>query len=222
MGWLLAVALSILTALVPQTSTGSDGYKLGHAFLALVPGKITAIRYYKLPGDMSGPHIGQIWVAAAAVSTVTFTNETASGWQEQALPMPVTLAAGALASVTVTNPQGAHYPILPNYFTAIHVDGPLSYAPNAGVYSAITSTIVPTGQTGHYYFRDVAFVPDLSPTVIITPDEGVPGSYTVETHGFRAGTYTLQVGLKDATQTIMSSVLIQMPDQTVTPAIGPK
>ncbi len=222
MGWLLAAALSILSALVPQTSTGSDGYKLGHAFLALVPGKITAVRYYKLPGDTSGPHIGQIWVGTTAVATVTFINESASGPQEQALPIPVPLAAGTSASVTVSNPQGSHYAVLPNYFTTLRVDGPLSYAPNAGVYGALAPGIVPTSHAGHYYFRDVAFVPDIMPTVVVTPDEGVPGSFVVETHGFRAGDYLLQVGLKDATQTILGSVSITMPDQTITPAIGPQ
>ena len=48
--------------------------------------EITAVRYYKEPGE-TGTHVGRIWSATGTpIATVTFSGETASGWQTQVLP----------------------------------------------------------------------------------------------------------------------------------------
>ena len=56
--------------------------------------KLTAVRYYKSPGE-TGTHIGRVWNAAGTqLAQVTYAGETASGWQQQALASPITLTAG--------------------------------------------------------------------------------------------------------------------------------
>ena len=52
-------------------------------------GFITALRFYKQPNN-TGTHVGHLWTARrpAARRRSTFTNETASGWQEERLAAP--------------------------------------------------------------------------------------------------------------------------------------
>ena len=45
-------------------------------------GTITAIRFYKGPAN-TGPHVGHLWTnTGALLATITFSGETASGWQQ--------------------------------------------------------------------------------------------------------------------------------------------
>jgi hypothetical protein len=63
---------------------------------------ISAIMYYKTVAGNAGmttARVGGIYSVSGTTgtllgSTVTFTGETSSGWQSQALPTPVTIAAG--------------------------------------------------------------------------------------------------------------------------------
>ncbi len=49
-------------------------------------GTITGLRFYKAPTS-AGPHVGHLWSAAGALlATVTFDDETSSGWQQKNLP----------------------------------------------------------------------------------------------------------------------------------------
>jgi hypothetical protein len=58
------------------------------------PSKLTAIRFYKSPGE-TGTHVGRLWTSGgASLATTTFTNETPSGWQQQNLATPITLKPG--------------------------------------------------------------------------------------------------------------------------------
>ena len=62
-------------------------------FRSDIGGFITAIRFYKSSADV-GPHVGNLWTEGGGLlASVTFTGETASGWQEVALPSPVAIAA---------------------------------------------------------------------------------------------------------------------------------
>ena len=46
---------------------------------------LRSIRFYKTAGE-NGTHIGKIWSAGGTqLASVTFANETASGWQTQTL-----------------------------------------------------------------------------------------------------------------------------------------
>jgi hypothetical protein len=57
-------------------------------------GYITALRFYKQANN-TGTHVGHLWSAGGQpLAEATFENETASGWQEQALPAAVPVTAG--------------------------------------------------------------------------------------------------------------------------------
>jgi hypothetical protein len=67
---------------------------LGVKFRADVSGFITGIRYYKSPTN-TGTHVGSLWTSTGTrLAQVTFTNETASGWQQVNFTSPVAISAG--------------------------------------------------------------------------------------------------------------------------------
>ena len=56
--------------------------ELGVKFQAATNGSILGIEFYKSPQN-TGPHVADLWSATGALlATATFTNETASGWQQ--------------------------------------------------------------------------------------------------------------------------------------------
>lgn len=79
---------------INTTSAGGQTWEPATQFSSNVAGKITHVRYYRAPGE-TGTHVGRIWSdTGTLLALVTFQNETASGWQTQALPTPLTISAG--------------------------------------------------------------------------------------------------------------------------------
>ena len=71
-------------------------------FRSSAPGQVTGIRFWKDSQEIGGTHTGHLWDAAGGLlATVTFTGETASGWQRQDLPAPVTVAPVAKSKPVV-------------------------------------------------------------------------------------------------------------------------
>ncbi len=82
---------TIFGSLVPQVAANSDflSVELGTAFTVSQAGNVTGIRFYKGTGN-TGTHVGSLWNAAGTrLAQVTFTNETATGWQTATLATPV-------------------------------------------------------------------------------------------------------------------------------------
>jgi hypothetical protein len=80
---------------VPAILSDSDtnAVELGVKFQSNVDGYITGLRFYKAAAN-TGTHVGNLWtVGGTLLASVAFTNETASGWQEMALPTPVAITA---------------------------------------------------------------------------------------------------------------------------------
>ena len=72
----------------------NDAVELGVRFRSDVDGFITGIRYYKTSGN-TGTHTGTLWSNSGVnMATVTFTGESASGWQEATFNEPVEIDAG--------------------------------------------------------------------------------------------------------------------------------
>src|SRR5258708_2839591 len=71
------------TTLPATVDSGPSGpVELGVSFKSDTGGTITAIRFYKSTAN-TGLHIGHLWShTGALLATVTFTGETASGWQQ--------------------------------------------------------------------------------------------------------------------------------------------
>lgn len=67
--------------------------ELGVLFRPTVDGAIIGLRFYKVPGD-TGPHVGSLWTPKGKrLATVTFVNETDTGWQEALFSTPVPVSA---------------------------------------------------------------------------------------------------------------------------------
>jgi hypothetical protein len=122
-------------------------------------GKITAIRFYKSPSE-SGTHVGKIYSASGALlAKVTFSNETASGWQVQQLATPLNIVNGTEYVVSV-NTGNSYYVATVNGFATQIFNGSLrSVKGAAGVYGPVGSKPSLSWQYSNY-FRDIVFVPN--------------------------------------------------------------
>ena len=68
--------------------------EVGVKFTSAKSGQITGIRFYK-GSDNTGTHVGNLWSASGTLlASATFTNETASGWQQVNFATPVNITAG--------------------------------------------------------------------------------------------------------------------------------
>ena len=72
----------------------TSAVNLGLQFQASSSGFITGVRFYK-ESDNTGTHVGSLWSSSGTLlATGTFSNETASGWQELDFSSPVAITAG--------------------------------------------------------------------------------------------------------------------------------
>ena len=148
---------------VPASQYGPDGpVKLGVAFYSDVDGYATGMRFYKSV-DNVGTHLGELWVDIygdwALLKSVTFTGETASGWQKASFASPVQVLADQRYMVTYTNPNG-YYPNDAGYFSTSRSNGDLHTDATAGRYVYNTTPgFAASGQTNTNYSVDVDFDP---------------------------------------------------------------
>ena len=76
------------------TADDTNAVELGFKFQADTNGQITGIRFYKGPQN-TGPHVADLWSSTGTLlATATFSNETASGWQQVNFSNPVAITAG--------------------------------------------------------------------------------------------------------------------------------
>ena len=160
---------SLFTTQTPVNVNVNDGagsagdYELGMEFTSAKAGQISAIRYYKAPSE-TGTHVGNIWSSTGALlASVTFSGETASGWQQQTLSSPLTIQANTtyVVSVNANSYFAATFGGLSNTVT----NGDLSAVADGsnGVINA-TPGLFPAQSPGNSnYFRDIVFNPTSSP-----------------------------------------------------------
>jgi hypothetical protein len=85
-----------------------NAVELGMRFTSDVSGVVTGIRFYKYAQN-TGPHVGNLWTASGTwLGTVTFANETDSGWQQAMLPTPVHIVANTTYMVSYHTTTGAY------------------------------------------------------------------------------------------------------------------
>ncbi len=117
---------------IPTILSDSDtsAVELGVKFQSDVDGYITGLRFYKSAAN-TGTHVGNLWTAGGTLlASVTFTNETASGWQEMALPTPVAITANTTYVASYHTNVG-RYSADSAYFTSAYDNPPLR-APSNG------------------------------------------------------------------------------------------
>lgn len=94
----------------PATADSGDtaSVNVGVKFKADYSGTITGLRFYKAAAN-TGVHVGTLWDAAGnPKAQVTFTNESASGWQSADFAVPVSVTAGTTYVASYFAPSG-HY-----------------------------------------------------------------------------------------------------------------
>ncbi|MGY3411006.1 hypothetical protein ACVWZV_007119 [Bradyrhizobium sp. GM5.1] len=153
----MAVTTTLFTTQAPVQTNTTDGvaYELGMRFTSDTSGVIQAIRYYKAPSE-TGTHIGHIWSATGQeLATVTFTNEGASGWQQQALATPLTIQAGTTYVVSVN--INSYYVSTTQGFASGISNGGLTAPVGAGVFDLTKGNFPTNVYQNANYFRDVVF-----------------------------------------------------------------
>jgi Domain of unknown function (DUF4082)/Fibronectin type III domain/Bacterial Ig domain len=108
---------SIWGSATPLTPDSGDpqSVEVGVKFASETPGTVTGVRFYKSTAN-TGAHIGSLWTASGEeLATATFTNETASGWQQVNFSAPVQISANTTYVAAYLAPNG-HYAVSTNYF----------------------------------------------------------------------------------------------------------
>ena len=140
---------------VPATpaSAAVGSLELGSVIVPRVGGKITHVRFYKAATN-TGTHVGNVYDAAGKrLASVTFTGETASGWQQAALPRALTVSAGSTYTVSYTT--SGHSAADAGYFAPGPYQTPYLKALR-GVYKSGSGFPTLTSNTTNYY-ADVRF-----------------------------------------------------------------
>ncbi len=164
-GRTITVASAPTTSLFRSTDTPAiltdddlDFVNLGVRFSSSQAGSIVGIKYYKSVGD-GGTHTGSLWSSTGQLlSTATFTQETASGWQTVTFANPISIAAGV--TYTASYHSNGQFGDTKNYFTSAHTSGPLTAPAGNGYYTYGANTAYPTSSSnGINYWVDVIFSP---------------------------------------------------------------
>ncbi len=180
-----SAAVTLFGDVTPGIATDSEDYELGVRFRSSADGLVTGIRFYK-GAQNTGPHTGRLWNATTQqlLGDVTFTDETATGWQTASFDTPLSIQAGSTYIASYSVPAG-YYAAQAGYFTAgDHTSGPLT-APQStstarnGIYSGTPGAFPTESFNDTNYFVDVTFQagPDTTgPTVTSrSPAAGAAG-----------------------------------------------
>ncbi|MCJ8164629.1 DUF4082 domain-containing protein [Pontibacter sp. E15-1] len=152
----------------PTDASGSTFYndgqaiQLGMRFRSTTDGYITGVRFYKQAAN-TGTHIGQLYSnTGSLLAQATFTNESASGWQQVGFASPVAITANTTYVISYHSSAG-NYSATNPYFDVAKVNGPLRALANGedglnGIYKYAASPTFPTDNyQSSNYFVDVVF-----------------------------------------------------------------
>src|SRR5262245_16572983 len=119
----------------PLTNDG-DAVELGLKFRSDRDGFITGVRFYKGGAANGGTHVGNLWtIGGTPLGSVTFSNETASGWQQALFQTPIQITANTTYVVSYFAPLG-HYAATPGQFASSGFHAPPLHALQDGVAGA--------------------------------------------------------------------------------------
>jgi methionine-rich copper-binding protein CopC len=111
--------------------TDVNPIEVGVRLYSEVGGQITGLRFYKGP-TATGTHVGHLWANdGTLLATATFTNESASGWQQVTFAAPVTILPNTLYVASYYAPSG-RYSATPDYFATTGVANGYLHAPANG------------------------------------------------------------------------------------------
>ena len=155
---------------IPINTSESDpnAVELGVKFRSDLDGFITGLRFYKGTGN-TGTHIGNLWtVTGQLLATATFTNETATGWQEVNFASPIGITADTVYVASYHAPNGG-YAIDTDYFAGTGFqNGPLYFLQDGenggnGVYLYGAGGFPTNTWNASNYWVDVVFTTSIGP-----------------------------------------------------------
>jgi hypothetical protein len=176
---------TILDFATPVTVDSNDGnaVEVGMKFTSDTNASMTGVRFYKSAAN-TGTHIGSLWTATGTrLAQVTFTNETASGWQSATFSSPVAITAGTTYVVSYLAPQGRYSAETAGLSSAIN-NASLHGVGNAtspnGVYLYGSASAFPTNSyNASNYFVDV---------MVAIPVPGAPSTVSAAAAGQSSAT----------------------------------
>nr|WP_249784398.1 DUF4082 domain-containing protein [Bradyrhizobium sp. IC3195] len=164
---------------VPNSGDTSP-VEVGVKFTASVNGTVTGLRFYK--GSLNtGPHIADLWSSTGTLlATATFTNETASGWQQVNFSTPVAITAGT--TYVASYHTNGNYSGTQNYFATSLTNGQLTApAGSNGVYAYGSGSAFPTNSfKSSNYWVDVVFNGSAAASA---PQANADSGFTVSQNG---------------------------------------
>jgi hypothetical protein len=136
--------------------------ELGVKFRSDASGYVTGLRFYKSAFN-TGTHIGHLWtVSGTLLAQVTFTGETASGWQTATLSSPVAITPNTVYVASYHTDTG-YFSMSRPYFTSGRTNSPLyAYASSEvsggnGLYRYGSSGFPNQSYDSSNYWVDVLF-----------------------------------------------------------------
>jgi hypothetical protein len=186
---------TVFDLVTPGTVDGGDGgsVELGVKIRSSAAGTINGIRFYKAATN-TGTHIGSLWtMSGQLLAEATFTNESASGWQQVTFATPVQIEPNTTYVAGYLAPSG-HYSINGPNLSAAIINGPLTAESSSselsgtegnGLYAYGSGVTFPS-QTynASNYFVDVLFTPE--------PPATIPGAPSGATATAGLGSATVQ------------------------------
>jgi hypothetical protein len=176
---------TILDFATPPTLDSMDGnaVEIGTKFTSDVSAQVTGVRFYKAATN-TGTHVGSLWSATGTrLAQVTFTGESASGWQTATFATPVNITAGTTYIASYYAPSG-HYSAESSAFSSAINNGSLHALSNAtspnGVYMYGAASAFPSNSyNASNYFVDV---------MVAIPAPNAPANVTAATAGTGSAT----------------------------------
>jgi hypothetical protein len=174
--------VGIYTSLETVSGPGEeDGgpVELGVRFTVSTSGSVVALRFLKTSKNV-GKHTGSLWSSSGKrLARVTFTDETATGWQVARLSKPVGIVAGRTYVASYHTDTG-HYAQLEGAFARGATLGNSAMRATAGLYRYGSSGYPRRTWHRSAYFVDALFVPstNASPTPTVSPTPTTPPTPT--------------------------------------------
>src|SRR5581483_5356589 len=186
---------------VPANTGDAAPVELGLRFRADSNGYVKGVLFYKAATN-TGVHVGSLWSESGVLlATITFQNETSSGWQQALFTTPVAVTANTTYVASYFAPQG-NYAQDASYFSVAGVDAPPLHALSSaaaggnGVYAYGSASRFPSASyLASNYWVDVLF------------DTGTPAP--VAPTGLTAGAGNGQVSLSWTASTGASSYTVK-------------
>ncbi|PZG16324.1 hypothetical protein C1I95_17935 [Micromonospora craterilacus] len=134
----------------------NDAVEVGMRFVPAVDGDVYGVRFYKGPGN-TGTHTGSLWSSGGGrLGTVTFTNETGSGWQTAYFPEVVPVSAGHEYVISYHTTVG-QYSVTGGGLASSRTVGQLTVPASGATYRYGPGDGFPSSSSSANYWVDLVF-----------------------------------------------------------------